>query len=107
MKKYITKKTVEGILIIMDQPCFLLHTDEKYEPPTHEDLKHVREAYGLTQIDVAKILGVSWTKKGSSTVAKWEAPRNKFDHRQIPYAAWHLLLVTLCIVEVEQYKREK
>lgn len=106
MKNYITLEK-SGLMIIVDQPCFLLHTDEKYIPPTIDDLKHVREMYGLTQIDVAKITGHSWTKKGSSTVAKWETDTSKKDHRQIPYAAWHLLLVTLCIVGVEQYKREK
>ena len=102
MKNYITLDE-SGLMMILEQPCFLLHTDLKYIPPTVDDLKHVREMYGLTQIDVAKILGVSWNIKGSSTVSKWES--SKKDHRQIPYAAWHLLLITLCIVGVDNYER--
>ena len=81
----------------------LLATDRNYEPPGPGDLQALRKTFGLTQIDVAKITGVRWTAKGSSTVAKWEVPRNKFDNRQMPYAAWRLLLVTLNIVDVEPF----
>lgn len=85
----------------------LLHTDERYKPPTPEVLRGVRRIHKLTQIDVAKITGVSWNKKGSSTVSKWETDPSKPDHRQIPYSAWRLLLITLNIVSVEQYEPEK
>ena len=87
--------------------CLLLHTDENYIGPTPEDLKELRKKYSLTQIDVAKMVGVSWNKRGSSTVAKWETDPSKKDHRQIPYATWRLLLVTLHTVELDVYKWEK
>jgi len=87
--------------------CKLLATDRNIEPPGPGDLQRLRKEFGLTQIDVAKIVGVRWTDKGSSTVAKWEVPRNKFDNRQMPYSAWRLLLITLKIVEVVYYEREK
>ena len=81
------------------QPFCLLATDELFEPPTGQDLKFIRKLFKLTQIDTAKIVGVAYTKKGSTTVSKWEIERNKFDHRQIPYSAWRLLLVTLKVVK--------
>ncbi len=76
----------------------LLHTDELYKQPPPHVLRAVREKYKLTQVDVAKITGVSFNKKGSSTVAKWETDPSKPDHRQIPYSAWRLLLITLEVV---------
>ncbi len=83
------------------KPCLFKCTDAQYAPPTPTDLKELRELYKLTQIDVAKITGVSWNAKGSSTVAKWETDQGKADHRQIPYSAWRLLLVTLWVVQVK------
>ena len=106
MKDYITKMD-RGILFIVEQPCFLQHNDALYVPPTIEDLKHIRKMYKITQVDVAKITGVSWNSKGSSTVAKWEINPGKADHRQIPYSAWRLLLITLGIIYVEPFKRSK
>ena len=84
----------------MNTNLLRLATDRNYEPPGPGDLKELRKEYNLTQIDVAKIVGVRWTDKGSSTVQKWEVPRNKFDNRQIPYAAWRLLLITLGVVDL-------
>ena len=105
MELFLTSKDGK---ITLREAYLVLHTDEQYKPPPPHILRAVREKYHLTQIDVAKMVGVSWShKRGSSTVAKWETDPSKKDHRQIPYSAWHLLLITLNVVEVEEYKREK
>lgn len=89
--------TLNGNITLRE--CFLvLHTDEQYEAPPPHILKAVRDKFDLTQVDVAKITGVSYNKKGSSTVAKWETHQSKKDHRQMPYSAWRLLLITLKVV---------
>lgn len=73
-------------------------SDNRFEHPTASEVKELRKLCNLTQIDVAKIVGVSYTKRGSSTVAKWETCEIKQDHRRIPYSAWRLLLLELEIV---------
>ena len=71
--------------ITLRESYLVLHTDEGYKNPPPHVLKAVREKFNLTQVDVAKITGVSYNKKGSSTVSKWETDPSKKDHRQIPY----------------------
>ena len=95
------------LIIFQREPFCRVSTDEEYDMPEGKDLRFLRKIFELTQVDVAKILGVQWNSKGSSTVSKWEVERNKFDHRQIPYSAWRLLLITLNVVAVEDYEREK
>ena len=86
------------LIIFQKQPFCRLATDAQYASPTEVDLRFLRNLFDITQVDVAKITGTNWNKKGSSTVAKWEVTRNKHDHRQIPYSAWRLLLITLEVV---------
>ena len=92
------KNFINVLIVFQQKPFCRLATDERYEPPTEVDLRCLRKLFDLTQVDVAKITGTNWNKKGSSTVAKWEVTRNKHDHRQIPYSAWRLLLITLEVV---------
>lgn len=74
--------------------------DSLYQRPTPKDIKEVRKLCNLTQIDLAKIVGVSYGKAGSSTVAKWETDPSKAECRAMPYSAWRLLLLVLEIVTI-------
>ena len=64
-----------------------------YTPPTPEDLAFIMDINGWSQIDVAKLVGASYSQKhGSTTVRKWCSPKGSKEHRQISYPAWRLLL---------------
>ncbi|WP_370164393.1 helix-turn-helix domain-containing protein [Marisediminitalea sp.] len=71
-----------------EKPCCKLFGDEKYQPPTVEELKTLLEMNNWTQRDVSILVGVSL-----STVKKWSLSENSSGHRNIPYSAWRLLLI--------------
>jgi len=73
--------------------CSLNVLDEKYKPPASTDLRDLLTIMGWSYGDVAKLVGVSMTSKGSSaTVQRWCSPESSSDYRKIPYSAWRLLL---------------
>lgn len=54
---------------------------------------------GMSQNDLAKLVGVTWNaKKGSTAVRKWETATVKPEHRTIKYAEWRGLLVHAGVV---------
>ena len=75
------------------RPCSLNGVDEKYQHPTSKDLRDLITIMGWSYGDVAKLVGVSMTSKGSSaTVQRWCSSESSSDYRKIPYSAWRLLL---------------
>lgn len=68
------------------------HVD--YLAPNSNDIRELIELMNWTYADVARLVGVAYTSKGSSpTVQRWCANEESKDHRKIPYSAWRLLLV--------------
>lgn len=83
-----------------DLPCALQCTDPLYKPPTPEQIADLQKAAGWSQVDVAKITGVSYDPdKGSATVVRWRQPLGHKNHRDIPYSAWRLMLIYAGVVE--------
>lgn len=56
---------------------------ERYMPPTKDEFRTVTQVLGLTGSAVGKLLGVE-----DRTVRRWIG-----GDREIPYAAWRLLLI--------------
>ena len=80
-------------------PCALPYTDERYRPPTPEQVAALIRLAGWSQNDVARLAGVGFNpEKGSPTVRKWRAPPESTAHRPISYAAWRLLLIYAGVV---------
>jgi hypothetical protein len=76
-----------------NRACCLLYVNEGYKPPTPEEVRYLQRLNGWSQIDMAKLVGVSFNEKsGSTTIRKWCSPLNSKEHRAIPYSAWRLLL---------------
>lgn len=84
------------------QPYAQTFNSGKFLKPTPNEIREVRVFFGLTQVDVAKVLGATWDlRRGSSTIGKWESKVGTAEHRSIPYSAWRLLLIHVGIVESE------
>jgi len=82
-------------------PCSLPSTDERYQPPTPEQVGQLINLASWSQNDAAKLVGVSWdTRRGSSTIRKWKSEKGHKEHREIPYSAWRLLLLLAGVVNV-------
>jgi len=67
--------------------CFLLWAED-YTPPTPAELREFMRTHGLSGTATANLVGVT-----SRSVRYWLADPAMPNHRQIPYAAWRLLLV--------------
>lgn len=69
------------------------HTEGNYVPPSPDDLRFIMAINNWSQIDVAKLVGASYSiKHGSTTVRKWCSEKGNKEYRQISYPAWRLLL---------------
>lgn len=68
--------------------------------PTPEEVKSLRKLIGLSQVELAKLTGVSWNHKGSSSVRKWETVEGK-EKRNISPSAWQLMLIKAGLIVVE------
>ena len=82
------------------RPCTRRFSDPGYIPPTWSDLRDLMALMGWQGADVAAITGAASTAKaGSRTVRRWTADPDKTQEaRNIPYAAWRLLLIESGIV---------
>lgn len=77
--------------------------DPSFVQPPPEIVRAFRRWAGWSQIDAAKIVGVSFNpEKGSTTIRKWETAEGKKEHRPIPFAAWRLMLVYQGVINVKQ-----
>lgn len=95
------------ILAFQNRPCSLKRTDPNFVQPSPADVKNLRKLLGLSQVALAKFLGVTYNPtKGSTTVRKWETQEDKKEHRPINYAAWRLLLVAANVVSYEEVQNE-
>ena len=106
MKAYSSSQalTVEAF---KNRPSSLPSTDENYVHPTSEDVKSIRNILGLSQVGLAKLLGVTYNeKKGSNTVRKWETSEESKEHRKISYAAWRLLLLASGVITEQDIRSE-
>jgi DNA-binding XRE family transcriptional regulator len=91
--------TIEGFA---NRPCANSFASGNYQPPTLAELRALRKFMSWSQNDVAKIVGVSFNPdKGSTTVRRWETASDKKDSREIPYAAWRLLLLHAKVVKLD------
>ena len=77
-----------------------LFDDPEYVSPTQEDIKALKAMTGWNNNDIARMVGLHYsTAKGSTTVRKWLTYSEK-EYRQIPYAAWRLLLLYARLVTI-------
>lgn len=80
--------------------CTMPAFSEFYVPPTPEQVGQLIKAAGWSQRQVARLTGVSYNDKGSTTVRKWKTPKGKPEHREIPYSAWRLMLLAAGVVSI-------
>ena len=57
-------------------------------PPTPDNIKAIVKAAGLTREQAAALVHV-----GLQTMHNWCSPLDSQNHRQMPLAAWELLLI--------------
>lgn len=68
--------------------------------PTPEEVKSLRILLGFSQVDLAKLTGVSWNQKGASSVRKWETIEGN-EKRSISPSAWQLMLIKAGLIVIE------
>jgi DNA-binding transcriptional regulator YiaG len=68
--------------------------------PTPEEVKALRLSMGFSQMELAKLTGVSWGKKGASSVRKWETVEGK-EMRSISLSSWQLMLLKAGVITIE------
>ncbi len=78
------------------------YASDAYVPPTPEEVAQLIKLAGWSQTDAAKLVGVSYNKKGSTTIRKWKTSKAFDEHRAIPYAAWRHLLACAGVVKAEE-----
>ncbi len=84
-----------------DPAIFKRFNETGYRPPSVDELRSLKEFSGLTGGELAKLAGVD-----ARTWRKWTAPpdNEKGSFRQIPYAAWRLLLIELGLLRENRDK---
>lgn len=94
---------MESLDSFAQKNCCLHFIDSNFQHPTPEEVKVLRKLLGLSQVGLAKLVGVNFSEqKGSTTVRRWETSvENKKNHRVIPYAVWRLMLMAANIISVE------
>ncbi|BCO21123.1 hypothetical protein KUC3_39800 [Alteromonas sp. KC3] len=105
-----TVKKIRNIDIVefKKRPCVRHNLDEFYQPPSSKDLRDLISIMHWNYADVAKLVGVSLTSKGSSaTVQRWCSPESSGDYRKIPFSAWRLLLAYADIIAVSSRQAQE
>lgn len=97
------KYTVSGDGITLQdlahRDCARLFDDPAYRPPTPQEVDALIKKAGWSQNQAAKIAGVRYDPdKGSRTIRTWRTAVGSSNHREIPYAAWRLMLITAGVV---------
>ncbi|MBN1379929.1 MAG: hypothetical protein JXA04_11925 [Gammaproteobacteria bacterium] len=94
---------IENMSTFKNSPCALPITHPDYQPPTPGDVDKLIKLAGWSQVQAAKLVGVSFNpKKGSTTIRKWRTNKNDPEHREIPYSAWRLFLLFAGIVSIDE-----
>lgn len=101
-----SKERDEIISILRESPAILPFVNEKYRRPLAEEVALAVQLSELSQMEVAQMLGVSFTSKGSSTVRRWQTQEGLPAHRPITYAAWRLLLLYVGIISAEDLAKK-
>lgn len=83
------------------RPCARAYASGDYISPTPAEISRLIELAGWSQNDVAKLSGVSFNRKGSTTIRKWKTSTELPEHRLIPYAAWRHLLACAGVVSIK------
>lgn len=83
-------------------PSALPYCHPDYKAPTPQEVDAVIRLSGLSQRKAALVTGVRNTEKGSPTIRRWKAHEASDQHREIPYAAWRLLLEYAGVASVKQ-----
>ncbi len=88
----------ETLLAFRSRPCSFPYAGGEYVPPSPEEVARLVELAGWSQSQVARLAGVSFNRRGSTTVRKWKTPTGSAEHRVIPYATWRHLLCCAGVV---------
>jgi len=101
-EKNVLPQTLEAF---RNRACALPFSNANYKPPTSEEVSQLIKLAGWSQKVCAKITGVVYNDKGSSTVRRWKTLSIK-DHRDINYSAWRLLLLHCHVVSLDAAEKE-
>ena len=99
-KIYNSVSDPKSLNCFVNRSCALLFADADYCPPTPEEVQSLIKLAGWSQTEVARLVGVSWSKKGSTTVRKWQSKVGTPDHRVITYSTWRLMLLYAGVVKL-------
>ena len=86
-----------------NRPCGLGIEHPDFIQPTPQEVKALRKLLGFSQVDLAKLTGVTWTTKGASSVRKWETVEGK-EKRSISPSSWQLMLLKAGLIVIEPVK---
>ena len=73
-----------------------------YKDPTPGEVRQLIKLMGWVGTQVARLTGVE-----SRTVRRWQSPIELGGHRQIPYAAWRLLLAYSGVAQITKSESER
>ncbi|MCS4309674.1 DNA-binding transcriptional regulator YiaG [Rheinheimera pacifica] len=92
--------TAETVAAFRNRPSAKQFHDPEYKPPSPEEVKALRKLLGWPQSLLAKVAGVSYGPKGSTTVRKWETAISEKEHRKIPYIVFRVMLHHAGVVNI-------
>lgn len=64
-----------------------------FSSPTSEDVRALLRYAGLTGAQAGQLVGVD-----GRTIRRWTAQEGTAGHREIPYAAWRLMLIAADLI---------
>ncbi len=89
-----------------NRACALPKANENYRAPEPEEVKALISLCGWSQGVTAKITGVSYSSKGSTSVRRWQYPKENPNYRSIDYSTWRLMLISAGVVNQEDALKE-
>lgn len=84
-----------------NRPCAQPYASGQYVPPVPEEVAQLINLAGWSQTDAAKLVGVNFNTKGSTTIRKWKTSVDREEYRAIPYAAWRHFLSCAGVISVD------
>jgi len=97
----VDKSLPQSLCAFTQLNCCKAYSTGLYVPPTPEEIAQLIKLARWSQNDVAKLVGVSYNKKGSTTVRKWKTAMENVESRTIPYSTWRLLLACAGVINVD------